>query len=127
MYFYEIMLDIMDKKSLSIPEVARATGLHDSTIRSIITRKSKSVALDVAAKISEGLNVELDYLNGGAANKNVETKKEPPHKTQVTQKIIDVLIAKGIIKEDTPISAQDEERLLGYLESSLEAYKKLNQ
>jgi len=73
LFFYKILLDIMDKKSMSIPDVARATGLHDSTIRSIINRKSKSVALDVAAKISQGLDIDISALNGGdiSAGRNV--------------------------------------------------------
>lgn len=64
MYFYEVLQKIMDEKDLSIPDVSRLTGLADSTIRSIITRKSKSVALEVAFKLSKGLNVSLEQLNG---------------------------------------------------------------
>lgn len=64
MYFYEILQNIMDEQSLSIPDVARLTGLADSTIRSIINRKTKTVALEVAFKISKGLNVSLERLNG---------------------------------------------------------------
>lgn len=64
MYFYEILQEIMREKSLSIPEFARLTGLADSTIRSIISRKTKTVALEVAFKISKALNVSLEYLNG---------------------------------------------------------------
>lgn len=64
MYFYEILQEIMDEKSLSIPDVARLSGLTDSTIRSIINRKNKTVALEVAFKLSKGLNVSLERLNG---------------------------------------------------------------
>lgn len=64
MYFYEVLQDIMNEKSLSIPDVARLTGLADSTIRSILTRKTKTVALEVAFKMSKGLNVSLERLNG---------------------------------------------------------------
>ena len=64
MDFYQILLEIMDEKSFSIPDVARATGLSDSTIRSIISRKTKKVSLDVAFKMYKGLDVSLERLNG---------------------------------------------------------------
>ena len=64
MDFYQILLEIMNEKSLNIPDVARATGLSDSTIRSIISRKTKNVSLDVAFKMHKGLEVSLERLNG---------------------------------------------------------------
>lgn len=64
MDFYKILEDIMQQKSISIPDVARMCNLPDSTIRSIISRKSKTVALEVAFKISKGLNISLEELNG---------------------------------------------------------------
>lgn len=64
MDFYSILQEILSEKGLSIPEAARACGLSDSTLRSIITRKNKTVALEVAMKISKGLNVSLERLNG---------------------------------------------------------------
>lgn len=68
MYFYEILQSIMDEKELSIPEVARLSGLTDSTVRSILARKNKTVALEVAFKLSKGLNVSLERLNGEASH-----------------------------------------------------------
>ena len=64
MDFYQVLLEIMEEKSFSIPDVARATGLSDSTIRSIISRKTKNVSLDVAFKMYKGLGVSLERLNG---------------------------------------------------------------
>lgn len=64
MDFYQVLLEIMEEKSFSIPDVARATGLSDSTIRSIISRKTKKVSLDVAFKMYKGLGVSLERLNG---------------------------------------------------------------
>lgn len=64
MDFYQILLEIMEEKSFSIPDVARSTGLSDSTIRSIISRKTKKVSLDVAFKMHKGLGVSLERLNG---------------------------------------------------------------
>lgn len=62
--FYKVLQKIIDERNLSIPEVARASGLSDSTVRSIIARKSKGVALEVAFKLSRGLGVSLEELNG---------------------------------------------------------------
>lgn len=68
MEFYKILNSIMENKNLSIPEVARKCNLADSTIRSIITRKTKKVSLDVAFKLSKGLNVTLEELNGDVSS-----------------------------------------------------------
>ncbi len=64
MDFYQILLDIMEERKLSIPEIARQCGLTDSTVRSMIDRKQKKVALNIAFKLSEGLGVSLERLNG---------------------------------------------------------------
>ena len=64
MYFYEILQSIMQERNLSIPDVARLSGLPDSTVRSILTRKNKTVALEVAFKLEKGLNVSVAELNG---------------------------------------------------------------
>lgn len=64
MEFYQILQALMDEKSLRIADVARISGLPDSTVRSILTRRSKTVALDVAFKLADGLGVTLEYLNG---------------------------------------------------------------
>ena len=55
MEFYKVLKEIMESKDLSIPEVARLCNLSDSTVRSIITRKQKTVALNIAFKLSDGL------------------------------------------------------------------------
>ena len=70
MDFYKILEDIMQQKSISIPDVARMCNLPDSTIRSIISRKSKTVALEFAFKISKGLNISLEELNGEVLNQS---------------------------------------------------------
>lgn len=55
MEFYKILQDIMAEKQMGIPDVARACGLSDSTVRSIIDRKAKNVTLEVAFKMQRGL------------------------------------------------------------------------
>lgn len=64
MDFYLTLQEIMKQKNMTIPEVARACNLTDSTVRSIIDRKQKKIALNVAFKISSGLGVTLERLNG---------------------------------------------------------------
>lgn len=66
---YQVLEEIMKEKHLNIAEVARLCGLPDSTVRGIITRKQKNTALEVAFKLSEGLNVSLERLNGMSENK----------------------------------------------------------
>ena len=65
MDFYMVLQKIMNERDLSIPDIARLSGLPDSTLRSAIVRKQKSIALDIAYKLSHGLGVSLDYLNYG--------------------------------------------------------------
>lgn len=76
MHFYEILQEIMNEQSLSIPDVARMTGLADSTIRSIINRKTKTISLEVAFKLSKGLNVSLERLNGEKLQQPLNSKQE---------------------------------------------------
>lgn len=64
MEFYKILQSIMRENNLSIPDISRATGLPDSTLRSMISRKTKNISLDVAFKLSEGLGISLEELNG---------------------------------------------------------------
>ncbi len=75
MYFYEILQSIMEERNLSISEVARLSGLPDSTVRSILSRKNKTVALEVAFKLAKGLDVSLERLNG--EQMAVETESTP--------------------------------------------------
>lgn len=75
--FYIILQSILDEKHLSIPEAARLCGLSDGTLRSAIARKQKKVALEVAFKLSKGLHVSLERLNG-MPEKEISTAPDPP-------------------------------------------------
>lgn len=76
MDFYLILQEIMDENQLNIPAVARKCGLSDGTVRSIIKRKQKNVALEVAFKLSDGLNVSLERLNGSPERAKAPTPDE---------------------------------------------------
>ena len=73
MEFYKVLKEIMESKDLSIPEVARLCNLSDSTVRSIITRKQKTVALNIAFKLPDGLRVPLEVLNGSEIIEAIKT------------------------------------------------------
>ena len=72
MEFYKVLEELMKKRNLSIPDISRATGLSDSTLRSIISRKTKNISLEVAFKLSEGLNISLKELNGDKKISNLD-------------------------------------------------------
>lgn len=66
MDFYEILQTILDDKGMSVPDVAKLSGIPDSTLRSILKRKTKTASLEVAMRVSRALNVSLETLNGDA-------------------------------------------------------------
>lgn len=88
MHFYEILQSIMKQKNLSIPDVARLSGLPDSTIRSILSRKNKTVALEVAFKLSRGLNISLEELNGENADGPALSQSVSPSAAIVTKQLL---------------------------------------
>lgn len=75
---YEILQNIMDNKKITVAETAKMCNLPDSTVRAIITRKQKSVALEVAFKLSQGLDVPLEVLNGEASGTRLPSKGIDP-------------------------------------------------
>ncbi|MDE7342244.1 MAG: helix-turn-helix domain-containing protein [Lachnospiraceae bacterium] len=64
MEIYKILAQIMEERQLKISDVARMCDLPDSTVRGIEKRKQSTIALEVAFKLSNGLGVSLEYLNG---------------------------------------------------------------
>lgn len=76
MEFYKVLEKIMKNKDLTIPEVARLCNLSDSTVRSIFTRKQKTVALNIAFKIADGLCIPLEVLNGKEISEAIENTKK---------------------------------------------------
>ena len=70
---WQILQQAMKEREYKVADVAHICGLPDSTVRGIITRRQKSIALDVAFRLSRGLGIPLEVLAGEAAAKN-----EPP-------------------------------------------------
>jgi len=75
---HEILQQVMDEKDMSVADIARACGLSDSTVRAIMRRKSKTVALEVAFKLAAGLNMDIDCLYGEEAELNESATGEKP-------------------------------------------------
>lgn len=102
---YEIVQEIMDERELTVAEIARLCDLPDSTVRGIMTRKQKSVALEVAFKMSDGLGVSLNYLNGKTDKKifsisaEAETEEEEKLIDDFSLQLQDALIYLGLIGE----------------------------
>lgn len=107
MDFYRVLQGIMDEKKLSIPDVARMCGLTDSTVRSIMDRKQKKVALNVAFKMADGLGVSLERLNGDI-EKSPEAAATAPEDQSITLDESNALLIKlGYIKPGEDLSDDD--------------------
>ncbi len=113
-YVCDILNRIMDERNLKVAEVARICGLPDSTVRGIITRKQKSVALEVAFKLSDGLNISLRELNG-------QKEKKSPELTEVSPGDVHPLL-----KIYNELNTDGQDRLMEYAEdlSDMPKYKK---
>lgn len=115
MYFYEIMERIMNDKNLKVSDVAKLCDLPDSTIRSIFVRKQKSISLEVAFKLSKGLNVSLEILNGDSIDSCDKSSEATDNDEQL-------LLLKYRKLDDI-----DKAGTIGYIDAKLEheKYKKL--
>lgn len=114
MDFYEILQDIMDEKGLNIPDVARSCGLSDGTVRSMITRKSKNVTLEVAFKMADGLGVSLERLNGLTEHKESSAPRmsgAEDEKMDISE-LTNMLIESGFVKDGQDLSDNDLHFLL---------------
>lgn len=89
---YEVLFDIMAYEGLSIAQVAKKCGLPDSTVRGIVTRKQKTVSLDVAYKLSDGLGVSLERLNG--MEEPDKNKERSYYETHATDKEFENIVKK---------------------------------
>lgn len=110
MEIYKILQEIMEKKQLSVSEVAKCCNLPDSTVRAIMTRKAKSVTLDVAFKLSKGLHLSLEKLNGDMENSTVSkvVKKE------------EIPRFEAILDRFGELTPQGQEKVLQYAEDLMD-------
>ncbi|MCL2571213.1 MAG: helix-turn-helix domain-containing protein [Defluviitaleaceae bacterium] len=70
--FSEDELLYLNEIVTTIPDIAKAIGLSDSTVRGIIAGKSKSVALDIASSLSQGHDVDLEMLITSAEQRHIK-------------------------------------------------------
>ena len=112
MDFYSILRQILEEKGLSIAEAARICGVPDSTLRSIINRKNQTVALDVAMRISLGLDVSLERLNG------IEGQKEITQRTKSK-----LLPEEELLSSFRSLNRAGKDYILQTMEMAVVAYK----
>lgn len=114
MAVYEVLQDIMCERNLSIADIARICNLPDSTVRGIIRRKQNSIALDVAFRLSDGLGVSLERLNGIPENKKAPVSADANTGEEVLsiQQLYSMLIDSGFIKSGEDLSDDDLRFLL---------------
>ena len=62
MSFYSILQNFLEEKGMTVTEAARVCEIPYSTLNSIIRRKSETTTLEIALKISEGLDIPLHQL-----------------------------------------------------------------
>lgn len=122
MEFYKILEEIMAEQSMGVADVAKKCGLSDSTVRSIVERRQKKIALNIAFKLSEGLDVSLERLNGMPEKiKKASDAEIPAPEEKVTIKeSTDLLISMGLIKEGQNLSEEDLaflEHIIGLLDT----------
>ncbi|BDR86086.1 helix-turn-helix transcriptional regulator [Clostridium tetani] len=119
MEFYKILQSIMRENNLSIPDISRATGLPDSTLRSMISRKTKNISLDVAFKLSEGLGISLEELNGEIPINSEATTINVSNK-QNMKEIINRIKTR---RNELMLSYQDLANKTGLSKSTLQRYE----
>lgn len=114
MEIYKIISDIMRNQNLSVADIAKKSNLPDSTVRGIITRKQKNIALEVAFKISQGLGVSLEYLNG------MPEKQQTTNNTYINQD------KHPLIQIYNNLNSAGQNKLMDYAKdlSQLSQYKK---
>lgn len=107
---YKILEHRLKEKNISIAEAARLCDLPDSTVRGIIKRKQQSIALEVAFKISKGLGISLEALNGGAANQ-----------PKTNADFVFTAYPDEIIKKYRRLNSIGKEKVISYIDGLLES------
>lgn len=94
---------LLEARHISIAEASRLTGVHDSTLRSIISRNSNDVAMSVAIKISRGLNISIDEINGWG-------RSDTPAEEVAAVHLLDKRQA-GLLQDFSRLSQEDQEQI----------------
>lgn len=117
MPIYKILEEIMEEKNLSIADIARICSLPDSTVRGIVRRKQETIALEVAFKLSAGLCVSLERLNGLPEKENSPSGIQEELPEEETVKLFDFLqnglVQLGFISNGQDITDRQADVLVG--------------
>ena len=76
MAFGKKLQEWLESRALTVSDAARMTGIPYTTIDSIIKRDSENIALTVALKISAGLGVTVDDIQGSLKNRIPQNENE---------------------------------------------------
>lgn len=133
MAVYEILEEIIGEKGLSVADVARICNLPDSTVRGIIRRKQETIALEVAFKLSDGLGVSLEKLNGMPEKESCSGAQKSPSAAEAAlgghmsmEDSNRFLVSRGFIQEGQDLSADDLaflSHIIGLLDAWFEKHK----
>ena len=85
MTFGENLKQYLDDKGLNTAEAARLCKLHDSTIRSILTRNSESVDVRIGIKLSRGLKLSTDTINSWCGVEKVPANNQEAYSMLETE------------------------------------------
>ena len=122
MAVYKILEELAQERHLSIADISKICNLPDSTVRGIFRRKQETIELEVAFKLSDGLGISLEKLNGMPEKPlpTRDTKKAPPYSSEA-RKLADAydnkldLWGKQAVRElvETEVArCEDESRFL---------------
>lgn len=133
MAVYEILEEIIGEKGLSVADVARICNLPDSTVRGIIRRKQETIALEVAFKLSDGLGVSLEKLNGMPEKESSSGAQKSPSAAEAAlgdhmsmEDSNRFLVSRGFIQEGQDLSDDDLaflSHIIGLLDAWFEKHK----
>lgn len=108
MAVYKILEEIMSERDLSVADIARMCNLPDSTVRGIVRRKQDSIALEVAFKLSDGLCISLEKLNGMPEKESPSTDESAPGDGTISlEESNRLLSALGLSDEVQQLSGDD--------------------
>lgn len=117
--------ELLKQHGMTVRELAEKSGVSENTLYAIIKRDNKTLNPDIAAKISEALQVSIDQIilwDEYVESARLEMQKimNPPHPTSTDKEIINEYADMGIdpLEIATYFSARD------FTEEELEEIKK---
>lgn len=117
--------ELLQQRGMTVRELAVKSGISENTLYAIIKRDNKTLNPDIAAKISEALQISIDQIilwNEYVESARLEMQKimNPPHPTSTDKEIINEYADMGLDTHEiiTYFSAHE------FTEEELEEIKK---